>query len=309
MKIKELEVDKTGILVCLVKEVQECMTRTNKPYVVVTLSDVDKTEIKAKMWDTTKADFEAIDSRLIYCSIAVSMYNGNLNYVVKQFREATEDEANIADFIKSAPLSGNKMYSDIFNFAQKFEDQDYGRLICNILQNNKEHMLYWSAAKAIHHNMIGGLLYHTYRMLETACNLSDIYSFNRELLYTGVILHDIGKLVELNTNQEGIAEYSVEGSLLGHSLLGCDMILQYGDKLSLPKEKIMVLRHMLAAHHGKLEWGAIQEPMIPEAFLLNYLDIIDSKMFQLEALDISPGTLSEKIFGLENKRIYQPLFS
>lgn len=294
-------------LVCMVKGVEELKTRTNKPYLVVTISDKEKTEIKAKIWDTTKEDLESLGTKLIYCQISVSIYHDALNYVIDRYREATEEEGVITDFLKTSPISGEQMFQMIYTFAKGFKDSDYRMLVCEIYEKYQDKLLLWGAAKAVHHNMISGLLYHTYRMLQSAVALSKIYPFRNELLYTGVILHDIGKLIELSTNQEGVSDYTVKGSLLGHSLLGCEILRDFGTQLQIPEEKLIVLCHLIASHHGNLQWGAIQEPKITEAFLLHHLDVVDAGMFQLENLQTVPGTFSEKIFGLNNQKYYCPL--
>lgn len=308
MQLKDMRAGDCTSIVCYVKDVQEGRTKYNKPFLTFTLLDSEKTEIKARKWDMTKEAFTDLGAKLIFCKLSVSIYKEELSYEVGVFREATEEEGNVVDFIQSAPMSGETMFQEIYDFAKTFHDKDYGTLVCNIYMDHKKDLLVWGAAKAVHHNMIGGLLYHTYRMLQSATAIAKIYQFRKEVLYTGVILHDIGKLVELSTNEEGVSEYTVAGSLLTHSLLGCDLVKEYGEKLDLPKEKIMVLRHLIAAHHGRLEWGAIEKPKITEAFLLHQLDVIDAGMFQLESLATSPGAFSDKVFGLDNQKFYEPRF-
>ena len=132
-------------------------------------------------------------------------------------------------------------------------------------------------------------------------------------MLTGIILHDVGKLKELYTDPTGNADYTPEGSLLGRLLIGCEMIDEACNKLDLQndenKDKILLLKHLLASHHGKQEYGAITVPQLPEAIMLNRIDMIDAEMYQCEhALeDQSNGTFTDRIFGLNNTRLYKPL--
>lgn len=160
-----------------------------------------------------------------------------------------------------------------------------------------------------------GFLYHTFRMVQSGIALGKVYgqALNHSLLLTGIILHDVGKLKELYTDPTGNADYTPEGSLLGHLLIGCEMIDEACNKLDLQndenKDKILLLKHLLASHHGKQEYGAITVPQLPEAIMLNRIDMIDAEMYQCEhALeDQSNGTFTDRIFGLNNTRLYKPL--
>ena len=195
-----------------------------------------------------------------------------------------------------------------------------GRALCgtlaglaeNILLANKEKLLKWSAAESIHHNMYGGLLYHTYRMAHQAIMFVDIYpSLNKELLVAATILHDIGKLYELNSDELGVSEYTINGQLFGHVYIGMRMIEDENQKGYYDQEMIKCLMHCISCHHGKLEWGAITLPHIEEAAVLHYIDMIDSRVQQYEMTyeDMEPGTVSNsKIFGLDGVKVYKPLF-
>lgn len=152
-------------------------------------------------------------------------------------------------------------------------------------------------------------------MVQSGIALGKVYgqALNHSLLLTGIILHDVGKLKELYTDPTGNADYTPEGSLLGHLLIGCEMIDEACNKLDLQndenKDKILLLKHLLASHHGKQEYGAITVPQLPEAIMLNRIDMIDAEMYQCEhALeDQSNGTFTDRIFGLNNTRLYKPL--
>ena len=137
-------------------------------------------------------------------------------------------------------------------------------------------------------------------MVRSAVMLSRVYPVDRELLLAGTALHDIGKLSELETDNLGVADYSVDGNLFGHSLIGCEMVTKAASKNIYDEEKVRLLKHMIASHHGTLEFGAITKPSIPEAMLLHEIDMIDAQMYQYEQTleKLEPGEMSDRIFGL-----------
>ena len=168
-----------------------------------------------------------------------------------------------------------------------------------------------SAAISIHHNLRGGLLYHSYRMVKAADALCGVYTnLDRELLLCGTALHDIGKVWEYKTSISGDAEFTASGVLFGHLYMGASLIKGFTADGNYNKEKVQLLIHMILSHHGTQEWGAVSCPAIPEAFALHYIDNLDAKMYMCEEHyeELEPGEITEKKpFGLDN-RIYKPNF-
>ena len=166
------------------------------------------------------------------------------------------------------------------------------------------------AAKQLHHAWLGGLLEHVVSLLTLADRVAPHYPLlDRDLLLTGVLLHDIGKIRELSW--EIGFEYTVEGVLLGHIQIGAALAERAMDSLPNfpPKLKTLVL-HMILSHHGKLEFGSPKLPMIPEALVLNFLDDLDAKMQAVQGeFDKSiregkgPGELTGKVWALDNRQL------
>lgn len=147
--------------------------------------------------------------------------------------------------------------------------------------------------------------------------LLKVYPLYKDVLITGIILHDIGKLKELKTSPLGAADFTADGNLFGHVFLGLEMfdeavseVKKEFDSISEDDaEKIRLVKHLIASHHGKTEYGAIATPAIPEAMVLNYLDLIDSRMDIYEKNKPSEaGTISERIWSLDGY-IYSPALS
>ena len=160
-----------------------------------------------------------------------------------------------------------------------------------------------------HHAEYGGLLYHVKRMLMTGLAVCDIYPIlNRDLVAAGVILHDIEKLNEIESNEYGVSPgYSFEGQMLGHIVQGIKLLDRLTEEMGFPREKALMLEHMILSHHYEPEFGSPKKPLFPEAEVLHYLDILDARMFDMEdALNgVEPGSFSDRIWTLDNRRIYK----
>ncbi len=241
-------------------------------------------------------------------------------YNVDNWKLNTDPSITEDAFVKVAPIDLNEAYNFILNTVKEVDSnpEEQGQykslsyLTNRILESNKEAFISSSAAIRMHHNYKSGLLYHTYRMLEQALCLCNVYSYvDKELLVCGTVLHDIGKINCLETDACGKATVTPQGRLLDHAVVGIMMIQEESYKDCYDSEKIMMLQHMIASHHGKAEWGAITTPSFPEALLLHQIDMTDSRMnmFEENYKGVEPGTISnEYVSGLEKSNIYKPSY-
>jgi 3'-5' exoribonuclease len=166
------------------------------------------------------------------------------------------------------------------------------------------------AARQLHHAWLGGLLEHVVSLLNLADRVAAHYALlDRDLLLTGVILHDIGKIHELSW---GVGfDYTVEGILLGHIQMGVDMVEKAMAGLpDFPDRLRTLVLHMILSHHGKLEFGSPKLPMIPEALVLNFVDDLDAKMqavsseFEKSAREgKAADELTGKVWSLDNRQM------
>ena len=172
--------------------------------------------------------------------------------------------------------------------------------------------MYYPAAQKNHHAELGGLLYHMKRMLMTGERVCEVYTnLNRDLVLAGVILHDMEKLNEIVAESDGIATgYSFEGQLLGHIIQGVKSIDKLTLELDFPREKAIMLEHMILAHHYEPEFGSPKRPLFPEAEVLHYLDILDARMFDMEEglKGVSDGEFGDRVWPLDNRRLYKRTF-
>ncbi|HJB28192.1 MAG TPA: HD domain-containing protein [Candidatus Blautia faecavium] len=299
--LKEMRAGTKDVMRLLLLRAEEKKTKNNRSYMYLSLTD-GETTISGNMWDTDTTTFMIPPGKVLECEIEAKEFNGSLCYTINHCM--VTDEAP-EPYIPSAPVSTEKMYREIYAFGEQLGP--YSGTVCRILEAYRDKLLIWGAGKSIHHNIRGGLLYHIYRMLMAAVKISKVYKLDNNLLYAGVILHDIGKVGELQCNEFGAAEYTVDGKMFGHLMIGAMIVDHFAMETGLPPEEKRLLTHLIVSHHGKKEYGTITIPSIPEAAILHHIDCIDSEYYQFEeALKrLEPGSMSEKIFGLETN-VYAP---
>ncbi len=292
----------------LIKEILYRTASNSKNYLDITFSD--KTgEINGKLWDCSEEEASKYSLyQLTKVRGQITEWQGKKQLRILKMRpvqKEKDDDLNIEDFVATAPIKPEIMYQYIWKYIEKMENEDIKKIVSLIIEENKEKVLYYPAAKKNHHAVRSGLLYHMVRMLAMAERLSDIYLFiKKDLLFAGVILHDIAKVDEMDSNPLGIVkDYTVEGQLLGHIVQGIKKIDQAAKKIGADEEISILLQHMLLSHHYEPEFGSPKKPMIPEAELLHYIDIIDARMYDMEtALEgIEPNQFTERIWVLERK--------
>ena len=200
------------------------------------------------------------------------------------------------------------MFDELMKAALSFKDSELKALVTELLNEYKEKLLYWPAAFRLHHAIRGGLLYHTLSILRMAQGVADIYPFiDRDLLFAGVILHDIAKTEEFDVAQTGIASgYSTDGNLVGHLVRGAMAVDRCGKKLGISENTLMLVEHMIISHHGEPEFGAAVRPMFLEAEILSSLDTLDAKIYEIEQAcrAVEPGEFTPRQWALDNRKLY-----
>jgi 3'-5' exoribonuclease len=297
----------------LVRDLAVKVGSNGKQYLDLFLSD--KTgEIRAKKWDVTDAEADSFarihPGDILKIKGEVTEWNGTRQIRVTRLRMASDqDGLDKRDFFKAAPEDPVAMYNYIMEAAHAVTDKDLRMVAERILTTNKDRLMYWPAAAKNHHAEYAGLLWHMKRMLMTAVRLCEVYTgLNSDLLVTGVIMHDMEKLNEMESDEMGVvSEYTFEGVLLGHLVQGAIELNRLCDELGVSDEKRIMLEHMAISHHYEPEYGSPKKPMFPEAEALHYLDMLDAKMFDMEdALTMTqPGEFSERVWTLDNRRIYK----
>ncbi|AFS77464.1 3'-5' exoribonuclease YhaM [Gottschalkia acidurici 9a] len=308
-KIKDFTVNERIDGFFMLKSVEKKVASNGNCFLDITLSD-DTGEMNGKLWDYKGDDNAYIQNSIIKIRGDILEWQGKKQLKIMKLRNINdEDDLNIEDFVQSAPLSSKEMYNCILIYIDQMENEDIKRLVHRIVTENKEKLLYYPAAKKNHHAIRSGLMYHILRMINSGEKLSEIYTFiNRDLLYAGIILHDMAKLEEMNSSNLGIvSEYTIEGQLLGHIIQGIENIDRVCRELNIDPEINLLIKHMILTHHYHPEYGSPKKPMIPEAELLHYLDTIDASMYDMEKAlkDTNQSEFTERIWSLDNRQLYK----
>jgi 3'-5' exoribonuclease len=254
--------------------------RDGNNFLNVILSDKTGT-IKGVVWDNvdqiavgiTSGDFAHVNG-------SVSDYRGTLQVVIKKMDPISPDMIDPSDFLPQTSRDIEGMFERLIKITETIKT-DYLKALIDAFFKDKEFVNKFKtapAAKKMHHAYIGGLLEHTLSMVSLADKIAGHYSgIDRDLLLSGTILHDIGKIDEFEYQFK--IDYSDKGRLLNHIVIGLKMV---DDKLSgiehFPEDQMLLLKHLIVSHHGTREFGSPEPPKTIEAVLLNYIDEIDSKV-------------------------------
>jgi 3'-5' exoribonuclease len=292
---------------------QQRTTKTNKPYLNLILGDRTG-QLEARVWEPgdprIAKDFDRGD--VVKARGSASRFDDRLQMKVDQLRKAAPGEVDKADLLPSTTFDVADLWRQLTGFVDSLANPDLKLLLSTILADPAIAGAYREApaARQLHHAWLGGLLEHVVSLLTLADRVAPHYPLlDRDLLLTGVLLHDIGKIRELSW---GIGfEYTLEGVLLGHIQIGAALAERTMDSLPSfpPKLKTLVL-HMILSHHGKLEFGSPKLPMIPEALVLNFLDDLDAKMQAVQGefdKSIREGKdsneMTGKVWALDNRQL------
>ena len=311
--ISDIKTHQELISYFLVKTSAVKVGSNKKAYLDLLLADCTG-EISAKKWDIADEELPGLEKikegSIIKVKAQVTEWNGMKQLRVSRIRQTSaEDNLVMKDYIKAAPEEAADMYDYIYSRAEAFQDEDLRNICIRELTDNREKLMYYPAAQKNHHAEMAGLLYHVKRMLMMAERACEVYTnLNRELVMTGVILHDMEKINEIQSNELGVSTgYSFEGKMLGHLVQGVRTIDRLANELGMPREKAGMQEHMILSHHYEPEFGSPKKPLFPEAEMLHYLDMIDAKMFDMQdALEkTEPGEFSDRVWTLDNRTLYR----
>ncbi|MBQ6542501.1 MAG: HD domain-containing protein [Lachnospiraceae bacterium] len=266
--------------VFLVKQKQSAVSKTGKNYYSLKLRD--KTgEVDAKIWSLNNAieHFEVND--FVMAEGEVRSFNNALQISINRIRRAKEGEYDEAEYMPASAIPVDKMYAELMDLRSKVENPHLKRLLEAFFVEDQDFIRTFkahSAAKSVHHNFLGGLLQHTLRVTQLCYFFCKQYPMlNKDLLLTAAMFHDIGKTRELSEFPDN--DYTDEGQLLGHIVIGYEMVKKKIDEIGgFPKKLETELLHCILAHQGQLEYGSPKKPSIMEALALYYADDTDAKL-------------------------------
>ncbi len=306
--ITQRAVGETVDVFLLIKQSAKGVTTTGNPFMSLVLQDKSG-DIEAKLWDT-KDEHEQMYAAETIVKVGgeIHNYRGKNQLRIKSIRPAKpEENLTIAEFLPSAEKSADELHEEVTKYLFEMENPQIQRITRHLLKKYQQQFLTFPAATRNHHDYVSGLADHVVSMLQLGKAICEVYpSLNKDLLYSGIILHDIGKVFELSGPIA--TTYTVEGNLLGHISIMVTEIAKAAEELGIEGEEVMLLQHIVLSHHGKEEWGSPKKPMVKEAEILHYIDNIDAKMMMLDRVlgKTREGEFSERVFALDNRAFYKP---
>ena len=298
IRLSELTPGQSGDTYALLASKEEARTRDDKPYFRVTFKDAHRSAV-AMIWSDhglfedcsatwTEGDFYKLRCRYDENNYGSQIEIDRIRPVVEGDRDNGFDPV---DFFTATRFDRVEMFDELCGLArQHITDEPLQQLVLSILDENADGIRQHSAAARNHHAFFGGYLEHTLSVVRTAVFLADKYfdyyrqmqpPMSKSLVIAGAILHDIGKLHELEFKPSGW-EYTAKGRLVGHILIGRDMVRDKAAEIpEFDEETLLRLEHIIIAHQNLPEWGSPIAPHTPEALLVHFADDIDAKFHEL----------------------------
>jgi 3'-5' exoribonuclease len=292
---------------------EELTAKNGKPYFKVTFRSRIR-EVSFPIWDNSPwaAECRAQWTPGVFYKVRAVYQETNYGpqLEIRKIREVVQsDAAEGFDPNACQPQSRfdpQTMFADLMTIVQtRIDKPDLRKLVDSILTKYREEILTFPAARRNHHAFAGGLLEHTLSVTRTGLYLADKYAeyypdmqppLDKSMVAAGAILHDIGKLREYDCRPEGAA-FSAAGALIGHILLGRDIVREAATEINLDADTLLRLEHIIVAHQRLPEWGSPKPPMTPESLLVHYADDIDAKyqmMAEILKNDANPGPVTSK---------------
>jgi 3'-5' exoribonuclease len=301
------------------------VTKSNQPYMKCVFRDKRST-VEAPLWSDSRflEEAESWTEGTPYRLQVRGKFDLRYGMQVDLLgiRPATDEDArdgfDFADLYESSRYPADELVRKLYDLIERCIDQpQLRRLVKDILEEHLPLFKKMPAAQGIHHTYTGGLLEHVWSMTRIASFLADHYAkyydqlnppFDRGVVIAATILHDIGKLRELEYHPVE-TKYTKEGYLIGHILMGRDMIREAAARIDgLPAETLMLLEHAILAHHGRREVGSPVLPQTMEALLVSFIDELDAKMNSVARERMTSQTtdgFTDRIFALDNRRFYK----
>lgn len=288
----------------LVRQSTVGVDKNGKPFMVLTLMD-QSGEMEGRIWsDVSQHAGQAVADAFVYVEGRCQTHLGRRQIVVNKLQVLREDQVDPKQYLPAGAIDVDALYAEVLGFVASMKDPFYKALAEAVLKDDAEivdRMKRAPAAKSVHHAYKGGLIEHMVSILKTLDFLSGHYGkyLDRDLLFLGGFFHDIGKIWELS--YERTTDYTTEGKLIGHLVMGVELVERKVRELeaqpgrlpgAFPEEKKLLVKHVILAHHGQLEYGSPKRPKCLEALVVHYIDDLDSKVNAIRMFieaDTNPG--------------------
>lgn len=306
-KIIELIDGYHGVIQALITNLNRGVTAKGAPYLSFTFQD-NSGSMSAKYWNVNEELLHKFQvGMIVNVTGDVLLHQKQLQIRVTGVEIVDADTVDICEFVRSSAVSKDVLKQEIERYIDGIENIVIKDVLVSITNAMEKKLYEYPAASKNHHDVTGGLALHIVGMLNVADLLCTRYPLlDKDLLIGGVILHDLGKTIELSGPIA--TEYTMQGKLLGHISIMQAQLAEVSSELGYAEcEEVILLRHMILSHHGDYAYGSPILPMIPEAEILHLIDNIDARMNTIEKAfeQVEPGNFTQRIFALENRTFYK----
>jgi 3'-5' exoribonuclease len=276
-------------------------------YLNIVLQDKSGT-IDAKKWDASQEDFEKfVPGTVLRIDGNAYLYRDKLQVKVLDAFSVDPNEIDVSTLIIDSPIPLEDLLKQFTFYKDSVKNEDCKKILDAVFKKYYKPFIDYPAAVTCHHDFYHGLIYHTVSMCNLAATVYKNYpDVDYDILISGCLLHDIGKVVEFTGPIA--TKYTLEGNLLGHISIGMSIVKEIADENKIDSEVPLLLEHMILSHHGKQEFGSPVLPETREALLLSMIDEMDSKMMVLDKAykDVAEGETTDRIFALDGRTFYKP---
>jgi 3'-5' exoribonuclease len=282
-----------GVYLCLQKEVR---AGRKSDFLAITLADASG-QIQARMFDQIDRYRQEFDAgEFVRAEARVDAFNGQPQLILSSVRRvnAAQDASQgfrEDELVPSAPRPIDEMWAELQGIVGEVGNDHVRVLLARVLADHEVPLREWPAAKQIHHAYRGGFLEHVLQMAHVGRSIARAYNADADLVVAGAILHDIGKLQELQY-ELGATSYTRDGNLIGHIGLGLIMVREIANSIAgFPSGLRAQIEHLVMSHHGTREHGSPVEPKTIEAFILSMVDDLDARINQVRRAlsETAPG--------------------
>jgi 3'-5' exoribonuclease len=302
--VKDIKEKDTVAAPFLIKFSAVAMDKNGKPYMNLVFMD-STGEIEGRLWsDVSSYAGQAVQDTFVWVDGRCQSHQGRRQVVVNKLQVLREDQVNAKQYVVESALDPEALYEKLMGYVSSMEDPYYRALAESVLKDDPDtvdRLKRAPAAKSFHHAYKTGMLEHVVSVSGLLDGIARHYGkiVDRDLLLVGGFFHDIGKLWELSYDRT--TDYTTEGRLIGHLVMGVELIERKVTELNaqpgrlpgiFPEEKKLLIKHVVLAHHGKLEYGSPKEPQVLEALIVHYVDDLDSKVSAINQFitqDQAPG--------------------
>lgn len=304
--IKDLKDGTSGSGNYIVKAMNKGIGSNGSIFLTITLQDASGI-IDAKKWTYESDDDELFkNGNIVHIDADCVSFKDKLQLKIKRASLMSIEDCEMSELVAESSLSLEELTSKLNRFCNQIENENIKKIVINVLKEYQNAFMSYPAAVSNHHDYLRGLFEHSISMAEIGEFIANHYNnVNKDYLIAGSLLHDVGKVIELS----GVigTKYTTKGDLLGHLVIGENIIQETAKRLNIEGEEVTILSHLVLSHHGDPEYGACVYPLTREALLLSMIDDLDAKMKVLDKAfkNTAKGEFSDRIFALGNRAFYK----